>query len=202
MNGHDVPDRDGHAADAPDGLAPLPPDGLVRRWSTWDGAHVEDFRLTWENEAWTATGRVGREDVQYVVRLSPTWQVRQFLLFRDLDEPDLWLFADAHARWGEMNGAARSELDGCIDLDVDCSPSTDTVPIRRLRLHEGDAGEVHTVVVDVETLSVERARRRYHRIGPRRYAYDDLESGYRAEFDVDEHGFVIDHPGRYRRVGH
>jgi hypothetical protein len=66
----------------------LSADGHDVQWETWDGAHVEHLTLRWENEAWTACGDVGRERVQYVLRLAPTWRVRQFLLFRDLDEPD------------------------------------------------------------------------------------------------------------------
>src|SRR5687768_13026964 len=91
-------------------------DGHRLQWSTWDGSHGESFTLTWENEAWTATGTVERESVQYVIRLSPTWQVRQFLLFRDLEQPDLWLAIDKRHKWGEMNGSYRPELDRCVDV--------------------------------------------------------------------------------------
>ena len=57
--------------------------------------------------------------------------MRQLLLFRDLDEPDLWLATDGHNRWGEMNGAHRPELDGCADIELSCSPFPATLPIRR-----------------------------------------------------------------------
>ncbi len=117
-------------------------DGHDVRWTTWDGDHDEHLTLRWENEAWTATGEVGRERVQYVLRLSPTWRVRQFLLFRDLDEPDLWLATDGHARWGEVNGAHRPELDGCSDIELACSPFPATLPIRRLPLDVGDGAEL------------------------------------------------------------
>ena len=102
----------------------FPADGYTARWQTWDDEHIETLTLRWENEGWTASGEVGRERIHYVIRLSPTWQVRQFLLFRDLDEPDLWLATDGHARWGEMNGAHRPELDGCHDIDLACTPFT------------------------------------------------------------------------------
>jgi hypothetical protein len=92
-------------------LASLSPDGYEVSWSTWDGDHRETLSLAWENEAWTAVGRVGRERVEYVLRLAPTWHVRQFLLFRDLDDPDLWLAIDARHRWGEINGSYRTEFD-------------------------------------------------------------------------------------------
>ena len=94
--------------------------------------------LSWDNEAWTAVGRVGQEQVEYVLRLAPTWHVRQFLLFRDLDDPDLWLAIDAAAPWGEVNGSYRTELDGCADIELACTPFTVTIPIRRLPFAVGE----------------------------------------------------------------
>jgi uncharacterized protein len=172
-------------------------DGHEARWETWDGAHVEVLTLRWENEAWTATGEVGRERIQYVLRLSPSWRVRQFLLFRDLDQPDLWLATDGHARWGEVNGAHRPELDGCNDIDLACSAFPATLPIRRLPLDVGDAAELPVITVDVETLAVEVEQRRYERLGERRWRCTDV--GHDDQFDVDEYGVVVDRPGRFRR---
>jgi hypothetical protein len=178
---------------------PFSADGHEVRWETWDGEHTEVLTLTWENEAWTASGQVGRERVQYVLRLAPTWRVRQFMLFRDLDEPDLWLATDGHHRWGEVNGAHRPELDGCVDVELTCSPFPVTLPIRRLPLHVGDSAEMPVATIDVETLAVDVATRRYERLGEHRWRIGDGTPDGTTEFDVDAHGIVVDQPGRFRR---
>jgi hypothetical protein len=183
--------------------APIPLGGHEVRWSTWEGDAQETLDIRWENEGWTASGVVGRERVQYVVRLSATWQLRQFLLFRDMDDPDLWLATDGSARWGEMNGAHRVELDGCYDVALSCTPFTTTLPIRRLPLHVGDSAELAVALVDVETLEVRPVRRRYTRVSEREWAVTDLSPGAGdspSQLVVDEHGLVIDEPGRFRRV--
>jgi uncharacterized protein len=176
----------------------LPASGHTATWAAWDGdgTEVTDFR--WENEGWTISGQVARERVQYVVRLSASWQVRQFLLFRDLEDPDLWLATDGTARWGEMNGAHRIELDGCYDVDLVCTPLTHSLPIRRLPLHVGDSAELPVVMVDVETLDVRAATHRYMRLDTHRWAFE--HDGSSVEFEVDKHGIVIDVPGRFRRL--
>jgi uncharacterized protein len=176
-------------------------DGHDVRWTTWDGEHEEHLTLRWENEGWTACGDVGRERVQYVLRLGPTWRVRQLLLFRDLDEPDLWLATDGHNRWGEMNGAHRPELDGCADIELSCSPFPATLPIRRLPLEIGDSAEMPVVIVDVDTLAVDAVGRRFERLADRRWRQTDTSrgDGEAVEYDVDEYGVVVDHPGRFRR---
>lgn len=175
----------------------FPADGFQTQWTTWDGEHTEELSLRWENEAWTVSGRVGREQVEYVIRLSPLWQVRQFLLFRDLPEPDLWLGTDGHGRWGEMNGAHRPELDGAHDIALDVTPFTHSLPIRRLPLHVGDAFELTVLLVDVETLAVEPTVATYHRTAER--AWRIGRSGGTIEVTVDEHGLVTDVEGEFRR---
>ena len=170
------------------------PEGHVIRWTHWDGDHLDTASVRWENEGFTITGNDTCERVEWVLRLSPTWQVRQFILFRDMEEPDLWLATDGGGRWGEMNGAHRTELDGCYDVMLDCSPFTLTLPVRRLPLQVGHAAEVPVVHVDTDTLEARAETHVYGRLDTGRWRVDDLE------FEVDEHGVVTDLTGRFRRV--
>ena len=48
----------------------------------------------------------------------------------------LALERSAKGAW-TVDGAATRELRGCTDVDLGCSPSTNTLPIRRLRLGIG-----------------------------------------------------------------
>ena len=182
-------------------------DGHTARWAPWDSTRdehgepvLETLTIVWENEAWTASGVVGREQVHYIVRISPTWHVRQFLLFRDMEEPDLWLGTDGSGRWGEMNGAHRPELDGCVDLDLPCTPFTNTLPIRRLPLHIGDSADITVAYIDVETLDVQPDRQRYTRLDTHRWRFEQLETGWTQEFEVDQYGLIRDYPTLFRRV--
>jgi len=179
-------------------LRAFPADGYEARWVTSDGEHGETLSLAWDNEAWTATGSVERENVQYVIRLSPMWQVRQFILFRDLTEPDLWLGTDGRGRWGEINGAHRTDFDGAFDVAMSCTPFTHTLPIRRVPLHVGDVAELSVLEVDVETLGVVPVSHIYERTADRRWRA--TARGVTLEFDVDDFGVVVDLDNRYRRV--
>jgi hypothetical protein len=192
----------GGVSEHPDHYVPFSADGCTARWTPWDDDDPSEEQLTisWENEAWTASGIVGREQVHYVLRITPMWHVSQFLLFRDMEEPDLWLGTDGNGRWGEMNGAHRPDLDGCVDIDIDCTPFTNTLPIRRLPLHVGHTADITVAYVDVETLSVEPDRQRYTRLDTHRWRFEQLATGFTQEFDVDQHGLVRDYPTLFRRV--
>jgi hypothetical protein len=187
---------------------PFPADGSTVRWQSWDGASEEVVTLSWENEGWTASGEVGGRDdrdgrddyqgVQYVVRLSPLWQVRQFLLFRDLDEPDLWLGTDGHGRWGEVNGAHRVDLDGGIDIALTVTPFTHAIPIRRLALDVGQEAPTVQLHVDVETLGVVPAAATYRRTATHEYVV--TTDGEVRTITVDDHGLPVDVEPHFRRV--
>jgi hypothetical protein len=184
--------------------APFPdahaPEGHVVQWRTWDGTHHSSVSIRWENEGFTVSGSSTRENVEYVMRLSPAWQVRQFLLFRDLEDPDLWLATDGGGRWGEMNGAHRTELDGCYDVQLDITPFTATLPIRRLPLLDGHSAEFPVVQVNTDTLEVVAVTRRYTRVDAHHWRLEHADSNRIVELEVDQHGVVLDHPGEFRRA--
>jgi len=171
-------------------------------WASWDGTRVEQFALRWEGGGYVAEGTVSGLDIHYVIRLGPDFRTRQFLLFRDLDEPDLWLARDHYGRWGEMNGAARNDLDECFDIDLGCSPFTNTIPIRSLggALPIGESVSIDVAWVDVETLGVTVSPQSYTRLAEHRWRFEASHRAYEAEFDVDEHGLVLDYPGLFRRI--
>jgi hypothetical protein len=172
-------------------------------WSGWDGSGHELLTLGFETGGWTADGVISGTSVDggihYVVRLDERWRLRQFLLFRDLQEPDLWLGVDEQGRWGEVNGALRPELAGCTAVDLVATPFTNTLPIRRHRIEVGSFADVLVARVDHETLAVTAERQRYTRLDERRWRYDD-ESGFSAELEVDDRGLVLDYPDLFRRL--
>jgi hypothetical protein len=171
---------------------------VVAGWESWDGATTERMHLGFENGGWTADGVVTGVDIHYVVRLSADWEVRQFLLFRDAEEPDLWLATDAEGNWGEVNGAYRDDLAGCTSVGLVCTPFTSTLPIRHLALDVGESAELLVAMVDPESLQVQPMPHRFTRVRERRWVLDD---GRRAhQLVVDEHGLVIEFPETFRRV--
>ena len=50
----------------------------------------------------------------------------------------LHLESDGEGHWQE-NGKDRPDLHGCIDIDIQATPFTNTLPIRRLGLKTGES---------------------------------------------------------------
>lgn len=181
----------------------FPPDGFTASWSAFESDHGEHLSLQWDNEAWTASVRLDGERVEFVIRLSPLWQVRQFLLFRDLEEPDLWLGTDGRGAWGEINGAHRRELRGATDLTVardgaSLSAFVHTIPIRRIPVDVGGSFDARVVEVDVETLAVELVLRTYRRVDTA--VWEVAQHGRVTELTVDEFALATEVGGSYVRT--
>ncbi|MEN9802282.1 MAG: hypothetical protein RLZ37_1407 [Actinomycetota bacterium] len=145
-------------------------------------------------------GIVSGVDVHYVIRLSATWKVQQMLMFRDLDEPDLWLANDGGGQWGEVNGSQRRELGGCEDVDISCSAFTGVLAIRRLDLDVGGMKSVDSVVVDPDSLAITRTRISYSKRASRSWSISRDDGSSPQQFDVDAFGFPLDIPGRFTRA--
>ena len=179
---------------------PLASPGRRFAWNNWDGSPSSDVTLRWENEGWTAELRLEADDATVAFRLSAQWRIQQMLLFRDMEEADLWLATDGRGHWGEMNGAHRTELDGSLDIDFANTPFTNSVVTHRLPLHVGHTADIQVISVDVETLELRKVTHRYTRTGLREWTYTSLATGAEATATVDEHGFVIDEEGGFRRA--
>jgi hypothetical protein len=113
------------------------------------------------------------------------------------------LSVDDGGHW-HRDGTAVPALDGCIDIDIDVTPFTNTLPIRRLTWLPGTAQDLDVAYVSVPDLSVVPVRQRYTLLadrGARDEAVFRYESGtFRADLGVDDDGFVMDYPGLWDRV--
>lgn len=181
---------------------PAPPERTHEQtilWMALNGSSSEVCNLAFENNGWTADGRVAGPDVHWVIRTDANWSLRQFMLFRDLEEADLWLATDGHARWLEVNGAPREDLEGCTDVALDVTPFAHSVLIRRLGLPVGGSAEIQTAQIDVHRLGVVPTSVRYERVGSDRWQVH--APGETIELHVDDDGLVIEQTGRFRRVG-
>jgi hypothetical protein len=83
-------------------------------------------------------------------------------------------------------------------VDLEWSPSTNTLPIRRLRLAPGDRATVSAAWVHFPSLELERLDQSYERIAQYRYRY---RSGrFVAEIEVDDESLVLRYGESWKAV--
>ena len=178
-------------------------------WLPWEDPGAEHLRLTlWADGAHADSlilRRKGQDDlrVHYRMEIDSSWQVRTLHLAILGSEHALHLESDAAGNW-TVNRKDASELAGCSDLDIEVTPFTNTLPIRRLALPAGETAASRVAYVPVPELAVRPVEHRYTSLapwGPKGgcYRYENPASGFTADLPVDADGLVIDYPDTFRR---
>jgi hypothetical protein len=99
---------------------------------------------------------------------------------------DTWLVDGAHAPW----------LDGCVDVDLESSAVTNTLPVHRLPLPLGRTADVPAAFVRADDLRVERLEQTYARLDRAgEVAYTSSTFDFACTLVYDDAGLVLDYPG-------
>ncbi len=103
------------------------------------------------------------------------------------------LSVDAQHRW-HYNGQPIADVTGCIDLDLNFSPVTNLLPIRRLNLAVGEAAQVRAAWLRIPTLRLEPLAQVYRRLTTTTYQYESAGGTFVAQLQVNTSGFVTTYP--------
>lgn len=102
-------------------------------------------------------------------------------------------------RW-TLNGEPQPQVDGCIDVDLNFSPCTNLLPIRRLSLAIGDEAPVRAAWLRFPSMQLEPLSQTYRRLGENEYRYTSGDGAFSAELTVNGQGMVVDYAGIWKAV--
>lgn len=139
--------------------------------------------------------------IDYEIQCDAAWRTRAVRLRANqgADDRNLTLDVRPDGRW-VVDMRDRPDLDGCVDVDLGFSPSTNTLPIRRLPMQMQESRTIAAAWVDFPGLVVHRVEQRYTRISEDTYRYENLPTGVVAELTVDSQGLVISYPPGWQRI--
>jgi uncharacterized protein len=109
---------------------------------------------------------------------------------------------------GEVPGGAWDgslpDLAEALDIDIEYSPLTNTMPILRHSFQREGSGDFLMAFVTIPSLRVEAAPQRYEHVrateGGSVVKFISLDSDFTAELELDATGFLAFYPGLARRV--
>jgi hypothetical protein len=137
--------------------------------------------------------------VRYEIELDESWRTRAARVWTDtVDRAEtIVLASDGEGAW-TLDGEPAPHLDGLIDIDLEASACTNTLPVHRMDLPAGEVVRAAAVYVRALDLSVGRLEQTYCRIDEHRFAYTS-EADFSAELVYDAAGLIVDYPGVARR---
>jgi hypothetical protein len=188
-------------------------------WTPWSGAGMEmlRFRRGHPGDApYVASGVVlgmgehGPYRLNYRIKIESNWQARKVTFEASTADGTITrlLRTDGIGHWRDENSAMLTELNGCLDIDIQATPFTNLLPIRRLKQKAGQQNEIGVVYIEVPSLLISAKRQRYTCLDPLRqtagiagrYLYEGPIGEFKAELPVEADGMVTDYPALFRRV--
>ncbi|WP_078394848.1 putative glycolipid-binding domain-containing protein [Shouchella patagoniensis] len=138
--------------------------------------------------------------VNYELKMEPNWLTRQ--LFVQVDHgKTLTLVSDGNGEWLNKDGQPLDDLKGAIDVDVESTPFSNTLPINRKIWKVGEKKTFDMVHVTIPELNVSKVKQIYtyerEEEGLRYFEYECR--GYKNVICVDEDGFVVHYPNVFSR---
>ncbi|MDZ5619405.1 putative glycolipid-binding domain-containing protein [Nocardioides sp. HM23] len=133
--------------------------------------------------------------VTYEITLDDRWRTRRVQVSSDTvaGTRTTVLVSDGDGRW-TVEGHPAPHLDGLVDVDLEASACTNTLPIHRLRLPADEVVTASAVYVQALDLTVRRLDQTYRRLDDHRFDYTS-EGDFRAVLTYDDAGLVLDYPG-------
>jgi uncharacterized protein len=176
-------------------------------WRWRQGTGLERFELARVGAGWALRGVIlaaseGRAtEVRYELFCDESWRTqRAGVLLRDAGGERALSIEARDGRWYEGE-REKDDLRGCLDIDLGWSPSTNTLPIRRLDLAVGQkSGLVTAAWVRFPELALEPLPQEYERLSDRSYRYTSRGGAFTAVLEVDAEGLVVDYEGGWQRL--
>jgi len=175
------------------------------RWQSIDGNGIEhlvfaDRPTGIQGEGAILSGGDAHFAAAYEVACHPSGAVARAHV-SVVGGPKLTLQTDGDGRWRNGEGKRLTSLAGPLEVDFSASPFTNTLPIRRLDLAEGETAEITTLYVRFPDLELSLDRQRYTCLERlKRYRYEAADGSFEAEVEVDQQGLVTEYQGLFRRV--
>jgi uncharacterized protein len=141
--------------------------------------------------------------IQYRIICDANWNVQSMSVKNLLDGKVVTLTKSGEDWLSEAHQVIEA-LHGCTDVDIKVTPFTNTLPIKRLNLEQGQSKEIAVAYVDVPSLSLSKFEQRYTCLVKDKddgvYKYESLKSGFTSDLKVDLDRLVVDYPGIFKMV--
>lgn len=175
----------------------MQPDDTIL-WTRNDRPGHEYARLSADEAGWRLSGVALFEhdglpcNLSYAVRCDRSWVTTEAEVTGRVGprEVDVSLIADAARVW-RLNGEICAAVTGAIDVDLNFSPSTNLLPIRRLNLAVRERSEICAAWLRFPGFTLEPLVQSYTRTSEQTYVYESGGGTFVAELQIGKAGWPL-----------
>lgn len=133
--------------------------------------------------------------LDYSIRCGNDWRTESAKVSGVIGEKtiEIEISFDGKDRW-TLNGKEVSGVRGCTDIDLNFSPVTNSLPIRRLNLAVGEKSPVRAAWLSFPEFQLEPLDQVYERTGKRKYHYESDGGSFTTDLEVNDFGLIVNYP--------
>ncbi|KQU63577.1 hypothetical protein ASG66_04005 [Bacillus sp. Leaf406] len=139
-------------------------------------------------------------EIHYSLELDPSWTFRKGSI--RIGDRSLTLHADGAGSWSDGEHGPIEELTGAIDIDISCTPFTNSLPINRMEWMQGRTVSMDVVYMSAPDLTFRKVNQHYTLLresnGIREFLYQSPT--YESSIFVDRKGLVVNYPDLFLRI--
>ncbi len=174
-------------------------------WASAKPPGVEYCTVRSGTHGWVLGGTIVRRldgraaVITYLIETDSRWKTKRVKVGQLLDGKASSLKIEVKGSRWFVQGREKKRLEGALDVDLEASPVTNTLPIRRTRMKVGSRVDLKVAWVRFPTLKVLPFQQGYERLTKSRYVYRS-STGFKAKIEVDGFGLVRRYGGYWRAV--
>ncbi len=148
--------------------------------------------------------------VRYEIVCDIDWKTRSVRIRQQISEQEnryLDLRVSQDQIWRKLNkgpspyfSTVLEFASGVYDIDLQITPATNSLPINRCGLKDGDSQQIQVLLIGFPGLTSEEQEQRYSKINNRFYKFEIPSTGFEKRLLVDELGLVIDYDSLWHRL--
>ena len=131
--------------------------------------------------------------LEYLIECDPEWRTSFVTVDGFVGDDVVAIELEIDGDVWYMNGAEVPEVEGCLDVDLNFSPVTNLLPIKRERLSVGFKAPVRAAWLRFPSFELEPLEQTYLRRSEFVYNYRS-STGFEKDITVDEFGLVSEYP--------
>ena len=137
--------------------------------------------------------------LDYAILCASDWRTRYVHVHGSVgtETVDVTIEAGDDGSW-RLNGDLNPMVAGCIDIDLNFSPSTNLLPIRRLSPKVGERVAVRAAWLRFPSFKLEPLEQTYSHLADDLYRYESAGGSFVAELRVSAAGFPLHYAGIWR----
>ena len=174
-------------------------------WSRLDRPGHESARLIQSAGSWHLTGSAVFAEkgqpvrLDYLIICDAAWKTQSAIVAGWIGNREIAIeiVVTPDARW-LLNNEPVPSVRGCLDIDLNFSPSTNLLPVRRLNLPVGHEAALRAAWLRFPSFELEALEQVYRRVSSRTFIYESGGGRFTAQLDVNDVGFPTNYAGLWR----